>query len=303
MRRDLAAVVPLLVFVAVSGCASSQADPSFGPYRSLVEVVAELEFHRDADLYRFDAPTDVTGENLYRASLARLQNFDALVTDPRFDDSIAFAMAQARERLLDFDAAADLYGRVAAAPTPLGTCAAELLPLTRQLRDLTRPVESEGQLTPDAIVAELEVRRGAMLDLLEASVDDPRSSLVEVVVERLDVRRREFQWRVRAVMNDGTGRALDFASAVVELHPESARVHEHRLRLADMYAELARGYASSIDPGDYEFDATRFRNMVQAASALYTEVATVDGRPERQEARAGLASMESLVRRVRGSTP
>lgn len=289
-----------LVALVALGCASPPAvAPADESYRSLAEVVAVLESGTGADLYRFDPPTDVTGENLFRASAARLERYRQLLPDPAFEPSIAFALARARERLFDFAGAAALYEQVAAGASPLATRAARLGTFARRMADVLAHEPAEGGA--DDLLLRLAQQRVLLRGIAAELGDDPRAALVEVAIERQDVREREFLWRVRALGRNGTEVALDAARQVALDHAESRRRHEHALRLADMYAELARGYVSAVDPAGHDFDAAYALNLIQAAARTYAEVAAVDGRPEREEARAQLAALEGLSERLGGS--
>lgn len=302
VRRWLVASI-----LAVPACASTPEDPALGPYRSLVEIVAELGLARDVDLYRYDAPRDVTGENVWRATLRRLENFESLIEDPRFRPALRFAQAECREHLADFEAAAALWREVAGSPgtdsAELKTTAAARAPLCDALAVRTRPLDADDARSPDDVVRALATQRMALKELLAQHADDPRASLIECAIERQDVREREYLWRVRAFVDDGAQLALDSAQRVIAHHVDSRRIHEHRLRLADFYAELARSYVVAVDPTQATFDAARARNLVQAAGRTYAEVAAIDGIPEREEARAGLAALEALLDRIASATP
>lgn len=290
----------VLAGLTLASCSTPRPDPVYGPYRSLIEVVAELELGVNADLYRFDPPTDVTGENLYRATLARLAAFENLVTDPSYGPTLKFAQARARERLFDFAAAATLYDEVGREQSELGARSRDLAPFARRLAALTAPM---ADVAPAELLRAIDERRAQLVTALQEAGDDPRRSCVQCCIERLDVRKREFLWRTRALMQDGVQNAVACAREVVTNHVESRRVLEHSLRLADMYAELARAYVAAVDPATHEFNAAQARNLIQAASQVYAEVAAVDGKPEREEARAALVALEALSLRVGGERP
>ncbi len=292
-----------LLLALTAGCAAPRLDPAFDPYRSLAEVVAVLQNGVDADLYRFEPPLDVSGENVFRASLARLARYYDLVPDPGYRTAIRFAQARARERLLDFQEAAKLYGEVAQGKGPLAQRAAKDLEFAARMAELTRPLADEqGTTSPEQLLLYLAGQRQALRELLEKlDKEDARACLALISIERLDVREREFLWRTRALFPGGSKVALDAARQTVRDHVESRRVLEHSMRLGDMYAELARSYISSVDPAGFDFDAAYARNLIQSASRVYAEVAAVDGRPEREEARAALVTLEALVARIGGS--
>lgn len=296
-RLILTLLVVLLIGV---GCRTpDHPDPAFDPARTLVEVVATLQAARDADIYRFDPPTDISGENLFRATLGRLRRYDERLRDPAFRPSVAFAEGLARERLLDFDGAAERFEEVVAGGSALAGEAQRLGVLPRRVAEIVRPLPMDAR--PDEVLIGLGMRRAALRRLLaELPSDEPRRCLVEAVVERLDVREREFLWRLRVLSSQGTQVAIDAAEQLVSDHRESRRLLEHTLRLGDMYAELAQVYAASVDPGGFDFDPAYARDLIQAAARIYGEVAAIDGRPEREEARARLLALEALTARLGG---
>lgn len=295
-RRRRARLSFAVASAIAAGCAEPRLEPQYQPARSLVEVVAELESARDLDLYRFDPPRDVTGENLYRAAFARLERLEGLIPDPSFRASIRFAEAVAAERLSDFAGASARYAEVAAMGSGLAAQARRQQPLADEMVPLVAPL-SDAPDPRDMIVA-IDARRAALVEKYEQSKSDPRASLIRCAIERLDVRTREFLWRFRAALPDGTQKAFEFARKVIADHAESRRVFEHTLRLGDMYAELARANLAGSDPAWIEFDAARAKNLIQSAAQVYGEVAAIDGRPEREEARAALANLEALSARI-----
>lgn len=299
LRRAGRRACTAIVCATLLACSAPPVDPVFATDRGLLEVVAELRDVRDADLYRFDPPTDVTGENLFRVALGRLDRFEQLNADADLAVPVACARGLAWERLGNFAAAASQYRVAAAEDSALGAKARADLPFTERMAELTAPV-AERPAAPELLRA-LEGRRGELLAQLEQIGGDARRSLVEVEIERLDVRTREFYWRNRGVL--GADNAFRFARSLIETHGESRRALEHMLRLGDMYAELAQSLLSATDPAGHEFDAGRFRELAYTAASIYAEVATVDGRPEREEARAKLVGIEALLDRAGGSTP
>ena len=300
MIRALAFVLAVGLAASIGCRAPERPDPALDPHRTLAEVVALLVAHRDADVYRFDPPTDVTGENVFRTTLARLGRYAERLDDPEFRPAIRFAEAQARERLLDFEGAAAAYEEVARGGSDLAAEAGRLGVLPRALASVLRPIAPNAR--PDEVLIGLGERRAALRSRLASTPpEERRRCLVEAAVERLDVREREFLWRLRVLSPQGTQVALEAAEQLVADHPESRRLLAHTLRVADMVAELARAYVASVDPAGFDFDAAYARNLIQRAAQVYGEVAAIDGRPEREEARAQLLALEALTARIRGA--
>src|SRR5262249_39171098 len=78
------------------------------PYEDLVEVLATLTWHLRDDLYRFPAPKDPTGHDLYRLSLPRLESWEKRFPG-RMRDVTAYGRAHAFERLGEYKRAAHAY--------------------------------------------------------------------------------------------------------------------------------------------------------------------------------------------------
>lgn len=285
----------VLALAAWTGCASPDLpDPAFQVERTLVQVVAELEAAETVDVYRQDPPRDVSGENLYRASVERLRRMEALGVDPVAQPALDYAMATSLWRLGRYEEAAARWDDAARSPS-LADAAGHRAADARVMAGWTAPIEDRG--SGRELLARLEERRRGLLDRLEElDGGDPRRSQVEVEIERYDVRAREWYWKYRAAI--GAENALSFARHVATTHVDSRRVLEHLLRVGDMYAELARTTVAQADPADHTHDPALLRGLVREALAVYAEVAAVDGRPEREEARAAMVQLEALLARV-----
>src|SRR5215831_14767270 len=95
------------------------------PYEDLVEVLATLTWHLRDDLYRFPAPKDPTGRDLFKRALTRLESWEKRFPG-RMRDVTPLGRAEALEHLGEYKRAADAYGQVAAmAGSPLAAKARE----------------------------------------------------------------------------------------------------------------------------------------------------------------------------------
>src|SRR5215510_2447710 len=95
------------------------------PYEDLVEVLATLTWHLRDDLYRFPAPKDPTGRDLFKLALTRLESWEKRFPG-RMRDVTTLGRAQALERLGEYQRAADAYKEVASLiDSPLAARAAE----------------------------------------------------------------------------------------------------------------------------------------------------------------------------------
>ena len=94
------------------------------PAENLMLIVADLQRHLNDDTYRFPVATDVTGQNVFRATVARLANYQTLYPD-KMRDLVSMAMAQAFEKLGDYALAVANYETAKASPDPQVAKAAE----------------------------------------------------------------------------------------------------------------------------------------------------------------------------------
>jgi hypothetical protein len=97
-------------------CAAETRDGQYAPYENLIEVLADFARHLHDDLYRFPPPSDLTGGNLFAATLTRLENFRTLhPTD--MPDVVTFAKAE-REALHRYREHLRREGAIGASPPP-----------------------------------------------------------------------------------------------------------------------------------------------------------------------------------------
>ena len=87
-------------------------------------IVADLQRHLRDDTYRFPVATDVSGQNVFRASAARLANYQTLYPG-KMEDLVSMAMGQAFEKLGDYAVAVANYEKAKSSPDPQVVKAAE----------------------------------------------------------------------------------------------------------------------------------------------------------------------------------
>ena len=298
LRRAMAA---LAVVALLAGCGSGRSNPAFEPHENLLSILADLERYTGHDLYRYRAPLDPAGTNLYRASLVRLRNYERLHPD-RYPDVVAFARGRALERLDDHEQAAEAFGAVMEMDTPIAAEAAEAMAINR-LFARVQAMSHQAETMHDYIET-LARQRDAFQSLAEPytttdSVRGVYGALAMRQVERLDVLRAEAMWKYRHLFDSGTEQALRAWHDVLDTHQESARIEQHRLRVADCFYEQAREYGQEFDPETAAFDWEVFRKITSEAMALYRQVERAYGYPERLEAEGKIAALNATINRVR----
>src|SRR5438045_9341077 len=107
----------LAVFLVPAGAHAGDATGALAPYEDVLEVMADLTWHLQDDVYRFPAPRDPTGHDLYRLSLLRLESWERRFPS-RLHDVTSFGRAEALERLREFARAAQASEAVARSRAP-----------------------------------------------------------------------------------------------------------------------------------------------------------------------------------------
>jgi hypothetical protein len=290
-----------------AACASTpEVDPVYQPTENVLEVIAVLRAHIDDDTYRFEPARDFTGRNVYRSTLLRLENLEALHPDllqtSNMDGVIVFAKARSLERLRAFDLAAENYRLAADLSEDLRLEAlrsADICAGLHETAQMTQSLEPQGEteldsetasverligLDPDSVLAEFEARVALLDGLAAIAAGGHHAPIVREEIERADVARANYFVGIRKTDPVGDVRAIAELQRVTTRHPTSKNFNRHLLALADLYAELAVEYSSSNPPESLTFDPVRFQELVEGASRLYEMVANRDGTPEKLEA-------------------
>jgi hypothetical protein len=305
----------LLVALGVAACASAPPpDPRFRPSENVLEVVAVLRRHVPDDTYRFEPARDVTGRNVYRGSLLRLENLEKVHADAlragHWDDVISFAKGRSFERLRAFDLAAQSYRKVSEHTPELRreakTSAALCDSLDEAARigfDAARPPEDSETVAPpprdEKGVVEASEQRIALLEALLPQTEGTHYvAIIKEEIERADMARAGFFVASRRLVPDGDVRALSEQQRLVLRNRESKLANTHVLGLADLYAALADDYVKSHPPEGLLFDPPTFQELVEAASRLYQSVAAQDGTPEKMAATQRLEAFLAFTMKV-----
>ncbi len=314
-----ASLVPMMLGgeLGCSSVARKKREATYGPSESLLELVAVLRRHVPDDTYRFPPAVDFTGRNVYRSSLLRLENLEAMHENAlragHLDGVIAFAKGRALERLRAYDLAAEHYRAVSQQGGVLRESALQgarfcdsLAEATRIGIDLVDPVSHDAEsgrlsVNSDEVIIALDDRVAYLTSLLEDVEEGDGSHYAAVIreeIERADVARARYFNAMRHALPDGHVRAVAELQRVVARHPASKDARRHQLALANLYTELAQEYVEAHPPEGLRFDPPRFRELVDAASRLYQVVAGQDGTSEKLEAARRLEAFLAFTLQV-----
>jgi hypothetical protein len=283
-------VVGLLVVLSLARVArAGDATGAFAPYEDLLEVLADLTWHLKDDPYRFAAPKDPTGHDLYELSLRRLENWEKRYPG-RLRDVTAFARAEALEHLGEYRSAADLYAQIAKLASPLADRARESAERAGAFTEAAALPEDASDL--DARLAALRRKLDAWGKVVTRFGGTPWEAAALAEEERLERIAAEVVVAHRAAVENGDTVAERSLRFLIEKHAASKELPGHILRLADLYAALARDYVEQHER-PLAFDEEEFVRRADRALDTYRKIATWDGVPEKPEAQARFAALDA----------
>jgi hypothetical protein len=295
----LASVISLLLVLfslSGSGCSSRTAsDPRYVPAGDLLDIVKDFQRLMKEDTYRFPIPKDVTGVNIMKATLVRLEDYEKK-NPGKFTDIIQYNKAVALERLREYDQALAYYRKAAETGGRLGTEAvknAEALEAFQRI--LEKPLPSED---PFKYIEGLDEKVAAWNQLIQKYRGSPYEYLARVEEERIDRAKVAFVEANRYRLKEGSQIVILGYSQLVTKHRQSKNIYRFLIDFGDFYALLAKEYASQYDPEGLTFDFKVFEQFAKSALKLYSEVAQVDGIVEKIEAQGKVEAMRGFLEKI-----
>lgn len=296
-RRGWRQLAPLLLLVAAAGCSgTAPADPQYVQPANLLEIVKEFQRISREDIYRFEIPKDVTGSNILKATLLRLDDFETKHPGT-YNDIVAFTRAQAYERLRAYPEALRHYQEVTQYGGELGAKAREhieALELFQQVRNTPLPATN-----PFDYIKALDQKVAAWNALIEKYRGSPLEFLARLEEERVDRAKVAFVELNRYRLKDGNRLVVVGYGQLLSKHSQSKNYYRYLLDFGDYYVELAKEYAIQNDPEGLDFELETFEEFAKSAMNLYTEVAQQDGILEKVEAQGKLDSLKGLMDKMR----
>ncbi|MEA2657644.1 MAG: hypothetical protein QOF64_222, partial [Candidatus Binatota bacterium] len=242
-----------MIVLALSGCSSRVAPPEarYVPAGDLLDIVKDFQRLAKEDTYRFSIPKDVTGINIMKATLVRLNDYERKNPN-QFTDIVQFNKALCLERLREYDQAAALYRKVAETEGRLGVEAAknaEILDNFLRIFDRTVPAED-----PFKYIAGLDEKVAAWNALIKKHQGTPYEFLARVEEERIDRAKVAFVEANRFRLREGNQLTIVGYSQLVTKHQQSKNRYRYLLDFGDFYMELAKEYTAQYDPEGLGFD-------------------------------------------------
>ncbi len=287
----------VLAFFLITGCSSRAAppEPRYAPAGDLLDIVKDFQRLAKEDTYSFPIPKDVTGINIMKATLVRLEDYERK-NRGKFTDIIQFNKALCLERLREYDQAASFYRKVGDGEGRLaGEAAKNAEILDYFLRILDRPVAAED---PFKYIAGLDEKVAAWNQLIQKHQGTAYEHLARIEEERIDRAKIAFVEANRFRLKEGNQLAILAHSQLVTKHRQSKNIHRFLIDFGDFYATLAKEYAAQYDPEGLAFDLKTFDQFAKSALRLYTEVVQVDGIIEKIEAQGKVEAMRGLLEKM-----
>ena len=281
----------------LSACSSRSAAPEsrYVPAGDLLDIVKDFQRLAREDTYRFPIPKDVTGINIMKATLVRLDDYQRKNPN-QYDDIVQFNKALALERLREYDQAAALYRKVADEGGRLGAEAAKNAAILDDfLRIFDRPVPTDD---PFKYIAGLDQKVAAWNQLIEKHKGTAYEFLAREEEERIDRAKVAFVEANRYRLKEGNQLTIVGFSQLVTKHQQSKNIYRYLIDFGDFYMRLANEYASQYDPEGLVFEFKVLDQFVKSALKLYTEVAQVDGILEKIEAQGKIEATRGFLEKM-----
>jgi hypothetical protein len=277
------------------GKGETESNPQYVTEEDLLKVVTEFQRAAGRDTYRFPIVKDVTGANVYKATLTRLQDYEAKHPGA-YPELLAFTRGRTYEGLHEYDKAIAQYQIVSQTKHRLNAEAAKSSETLTQFRDLKqRPITAD---TPVAYLQALDEQIAAWQDLQKQYADTFYESLAREEEERLDRIKVMFLALNRHRFEDGNESVVLAYRQLTGKHKESKNIYRYQIEFADFYFTLAQEYVAQNDPQSLQFDPATFEDLGRTALRLYAQVAQEDGVMEKLEAKGKLEALEAYMARI-----
>lgn len=287
----------LAVLLFAVGCAAQRPkkDVRYQLAESLLEIVKEFQRYLREDTYRFPARKDPSGVNIYKATIARLEDYERKHPG-EYAGIIAHTKAMAYERLHEYGKAVTSYRWAAELDPRLRPQAEERIEILEAMKRLAEAPIPSGD--PQEHLTALEERAKAWRELGQRYRGTVYESLAKEEEERMDQAKVAFLKRMRSTLAKGDELVIGAFVELIAKHEESKHFDGHLLEFGDFYAELAKEYVAQQDPEGLSFDWRKFKELEEAAFKLYVQVAQRDGTLEKQEAKGKLEALKAYSAKI-----
>ncbi len=267
------------------------------PAENLILIIADIQRHLNDDVYRFPYPQDVNGQNVFRAAIVQLSNYEKLYPE-RNSDIVALGRAQAFERLCAFQEAGLNYSKAMKSEDDALKKLAEKG--FERCKEFSEVVDRELNQSSLRAYEDDMKRQIEELNKLASKYNDTSSRCLALLErERTQMQLAEFYSMFRFMKPYTTDMALEQIKKNLQENNNSKLRYTHHLMKATLNYELAREYTVLHDPEGPDFRYKEFEAFANAARSELDIVEKADGFAEKQEGRALLTALEAFIERTR----
>lgn len=262
-----------------------------------MEIISDFQRQVNYDSYKFPAPKDFAGRNIFKATLIKLNSYEKLYPG-RFKQVIAFNKAKSWERLQDYQKAIKYYKEAEQNP-PLKETARQNIQICQEFNNLKEQYEEISGEDAEADLARLDKMKESWEPLIRKYSSTPYESLAREEQEQVEFAKVLFlkkNWFHRP-----KGKLLIHNSYrfLIKRHLESKNVYRYFIKFGDFYARLAHEYTEERDPEGVYFKRKEFGRLANFALELYEVPASKDGIPEKLEAKGKLDALRAYINHIR----
>jgi len=270
--------------------------PEYKPYETLLEVIGDFQLHLNDDIYRFPMPKDITGQNIFKSTILRIESYQALYPE-KFRDITSFTKALAYEKLEQYKEAIKYYEETISYQSELKDIAQGKLDTIKEF-DVIVNAEPQNN-TIDDYIRTMENKTVELNKLIEKYKGTPYEFLALIKKEQNNTEYFHFLKLNRYYIDNGMEKSFEQIKKLTEENKDSKNIYKHKLRLADYYFELAKEYALFNNPEETTFNYDEFFKFIKSAKNIYDSIAYTDGIPEKLEARGRAMAIEAYDREIR----
>ena len=275
--------------------ADADQNPQYETEEDLLKITTEFQRVEANDTYRFPLPQDVTGTNAYKATLKRLDDYQAKHPGA-YPVLVAFTRGRAYEGLHAYPQALEEYQRISETRHRLKDEAVKSATALSKFQELVqRPISAT---TPVEYLQALDDQAAAWRVLSQEWSGTQYETLALEEAERIDVVKVTFLKLNRYQLQDGPESIIVAYRQLLDKHPESKNRYRYLIELGDFFSALAEEYVSQNDPEGLSFSISTFEELGQAALNQYAQVAQQDGVIEKLQARGKLQALEAYMARI-----
>ncbi|GAB4326412.1 MAG: hypothetical protein Kow0059_22820 [Candidatus Sumerlaeia bacterium] len=293
-----AALVAVACATLSAGCAifgGKTPPPDYN--ENILSIVADLQLNAQEDIYQFNYPVDVTGQNIFKATLVRVANFENLYPG-KYPASVSYVKGLCYEKLGDYALAVANYESCERLKDPiLSARAAERADVLRRLNQILTSTSSTGALQDMVLESNRRIEQLKELHRQLSTTSFNRLLLIEI--ENAQTYHALLLKNNRYLLENGTQRTLEAMQTLIQEHAASKNLPRHYLMLADFYFELAREYAALNPPETHLFEWNEFESRIVPAQNYYYTVEKMDGYPEKLEGRYKLQAALQFAQTIR----